>query len=289
MNIEKNLQACLKIINESNNIIIVTHTNPDGDAIGSSVALMNYCKSLGKNAIVFLDNDPPENLDFLIDNNLVKIYNNENSMQDFLMTDSIFILDLNDSKRLKNIEEKVLQSNVTKCMIDHHLEPKNFVDVMAVDTDACSTGELIFRMLSYDANFTFTKDIADPLYVAIMTDTGNFRHPRTDAEVFKMCSILIESGADPVKLYDKVYNSNDYNAVKLLGEALRGLELYYNNQLSIMTITNDMLESTNTSNKDLEGFVEKTLQIKGVNLRATSRTGISPIERIEILISSRSG
>lgn len=252
-------------IQNSKNIIITTHTNPDGDAIGSSLGLYHYLKSINKNVNIIIDNQVPFNVEFLDENNLIKVFDTKRDYELFLNVDLIFILDLNDSKRLKSMEEYILNSNAYKIMIDHHLDPQKFYNCLLSDTSATSTGELIWYYF-YNNKIEIPKKSAEALFVAIMTDTGNFRHNRTDAEAFYIASDLIRYGADPVELYDKVYNVNSLSGIRLLGEALRSIELYFKDKVSVMTITSDILQATGAGQDDIEGFVEKTLSIKGTEI-----------------------
>lgn len=140
----------------ANNIIITTHTNPDGDAIGSSLALYHALKSTNKNVSIISDSPVPFQLEFLEGVEDIKVFNKQRDYHDFLMADTIFILDLNDPKRLKSAEQYVTNSSAKKILIDHHIEPRNFTNMKLVDTDSTSTGELIWHLLQY-LNINITK------------------------------------------------------------------------------------------------------------------------------------
>lgn len=275
----------IKIIRKSNNIVIISHTNPDGDAIGSMLGLFHYCKMNGKNTKCLLVDDVPRNLKFLPGSENIEKYN-PNKHNHFLKNANLIaIVDLNDITRVRELEKPITESNAFKIMIDHHPNPKDIATYCYIDTDASSTGELVWRIINDDTEFIPTKDISDAIYTAILTDTGSFRFPKTSSEVHSIISSLIELGSDPFELYDKIYNQNSLNSTKLLGIALSGLRLYENGKVCIMVIGEGDFRKTNTSYKDTEFFVERTLSVEGV-LVGVLITEV--LERSEIKISLRS-
>jgi phosphoesterase RecJ-like protein len=254
-------EKTLDLILNSKKVFITTHTNPDGDAIGSALGLKHIIKdNFDIDIQIIIDNSFPENLQFLKGSDEIKIYDDK-FFSDFIAADLIFILDLNNPSRLKSLENPILNSNAKKIMIDHHIEPQDFTDLKYTDTNATSTGELIKRFA--DAlNLRISKSAAEALYVAIMTDTGNFRHTRTNAQTFRIAADLLDSGADAVDIYDKVYNQNKLSVIKLLGYAYSHMEQYVNKKISVISIPEEIILEYNIEYGDIEGFAEKTLSVK---------------------------
>lgn len=251
-----------ELIKKSKAIAITTHTNPDGDAIGSAIAVKYIIsENFNKSSEIFIDNDLAENLVFLEGAEKVTVYN-ESHRNNIIDSDLIFILDLNNPSRLKSLEESVSKSIAKKIMIDHHINPTDFTDLKYVDTEATSTGDLVFKWAK-ELNLKIPKPAADALYVAIMTDTGNFRHSRTDADTFRTAAHLIDCGADPVRLYENVYNQNKLTSLKLLGYAFNSLELFFDDKVSVISLPEEIIKTYKASKGDIEGFVEKTLSVKG--------------------------
>lgn len=275
----------LNVINNSKNCLILTHTNPDGDAIGSSLALYHYLVQKNKNVHFLLLSPIPTNLRFLSGIDKIQIINKPTDNHIPKNLDTIFILDLNDITRLKEIQFGIEDASALKIVIDHHQEPKNFADFYLVDTTASSTGEILFKLLSKDKSIKWTTEIAENLYVAIMTDTGNFRFERTDGEVHRIVADLIDAGVDPVKLYNEVYNKIPFNAAKLMGVGYSRLENYYDGKLVLMQIFHQDFVATNSREEDTEGFVESLLSIDGVIM---SILMMEIVERDEIRVSIRS-
>ncbi len=257
------LEVCNEAIKQSKKSIITTHVNPDGDAIGSVLALSQALKFLGKEVEIIIDSTVPHFLLFLEGAGKILAYNSK--LHDKLINnaDTIFFLDLNHSKRVRTMESVCLQSRARLVMIDHHVAPQDFCHLCIVDTHASSTGELVWRLIDL-LDIEITKDIAEALYVAILTDTGSFRFEKTTGELHRIIADLIDKGANPFHLYEKVYNQNSFSSTKLLGEAISNMELFYDGRLAVMTVTDEMFRANNTTDDDIEGYVEKTLMIKGV-------------------------
>lgn len=256
---------CLKLINNSKKIVITTHTNPDGDAIGSSLGLYYYLKLIGKAAFIINDSVTPSNLEFLDVNNEIRTYSYTDDSYIINNADLIIIADLNDPKRLRTMNEIVVNSSAKKLMIDHHVNPVNFVEFYYGDTEATSTGELVWELISQNIQLQ-NIPLANAIYTAIMTDTGSFRFDRTNSKTHKAIAELISLGANPNYCYEMVYNQASLAAVRMLGEALSGLQLYNDNQVCLMVLSKEMFDRTGCLNEDTDNFVEKTLSIKGVKL-----------------------
>ncbi|MBI5323924.1 MAG: DHH family phosphoesterase, partial [Ignavibacteriae bacterium] len=152
--------------------------------------------------------------------------------------------------------------NAVKVVIDHHIEPKNFADYYYIESDATSTGELIWKIISSDRNFIISSGIASALYTAIMTDTGSFRYPNTDDETHQIVADLIKKGADPVKIYEEVYNIVPPQAAKIYGEAFAGMEVYCEGRLVVLTLSKEKFKKTGATESDIEGLVEQTMTVK---------------------------
>jgi phosphoesterase RecJ-like protein len=266
MEIYESFNIAMNKLSNSKNIIITTHTNPDGDAIGSEIAFKELCDFLGKKAVIINDSETPSNLKFLDPDNSILVFNKSRDIQHFYSSDLIIILDLNDPKRLKSVQEPLLNSKAYKIVIDHHIEPCKFADLYAINTNATSTGQLIKNFGDLFEKYKLNTKAATALYAAIMTDTGSFRFPRTDSETHKSIADLIDFGADPVSIYENIYNTNSIQATKILGEALSNIKLYLDDKLCIMMITDDMFRKTGAKNEDIDNFVEKTLSINGVKV-----------------------
>ncbi|MGB9701217.1 MAG: DHH family phosphoesterase [Candidatus Kapaibacteriota bacterium] len=265
MNYTNSLQTDLiNLIKNAKNIIISTHINPDGDGIGSMLALYHYTTSLGAKVNCIINDFVPKNLKFLNGASLIEQYSPSRHNNFFKKADLIIIVDLNDSSRLGDIEAPLSKSTAYKIVIDHHTNPKDFANYYYIDTNSAATGQLIWNLFQLDPEFELTKDIAEALYTAIVTDTGSFRYPRTNSSIHNIIAQLIDAGADPTYLYDQIYNQSSFNVIKLLGIALSNLKLAYDGRVCVMQISSNDFRDTSTNYKDTEFFVERTLSIEGV-------------------------
>lgn len=261
--LERAFEEIKELAGKSRKIIITSHVNPDGDAIGSELAMYHILKSLRKEVRIINHSPTPENFFFLEGADEILNFSDEKAKMIFNSADTIFIVDLSDPKRIISMTEAVLKSNAAKIVIDHHEEPKEFADCYAVDTNASSTGEIISRMLK-SWNIVPDKHTAQALYTAIMTDTGSFRFPRTTPEVHQIIAYLIENGADPVKCYEKVYNRMPLNKAHLLGRAYSSIDTFYGGRLAVMMLKREDFLETESREGDTEDIVEKILVVKGV-------------------------
>ncbi len=257
-----------QIIESSQNFVITTHVSPDGDGLGCEIALLYFLEKLGKSAVVINVSETPGNYKFLDPENRFLIFDEQNfdQIEKILNTDVIFICDMNQSSRLKTMEKYVLQSKAIKIIIDHHLEAQDFADYYLIDVDAPASGEIVYKLIKSFDGFEIDKKIATGIYTAIMTDTGSFRFPRTDSETHRIVAELLDAGADPVEIYDKVYEQSSLGRIKLLGKCLSELETRYDGRLGYIVITQDMLKNYGVEEWETDGFVQSILKIAGVRV-----------------------
>ncbi len=260
------IKKILAKINSSNSFIITSHINPDGDAIGSELALARYIKSLGKSVTIINHSPTPSYLQFLLNSNDEILEFDATTHNELLSkADVIFTLDLSQLHRTKSLEEPVRKSNATVICIDHHEFPEDYANLNLIDTFSSSTGELIYKLLK--ANGTkIDLEIALPIYAAIMTDTGSFKYERTTADLHRLIAELLEAGVVPIKVHQEIYEQGSANRIKLLGRAFNSLVIAGDGKLAYIQITLKDLEETNSSEEDVEGFVNNTLSIKGVEV-----------------------
>jgi bifunctional oligoribonuclease and PAP phosphatase NrnA len=257
-------QQIISLIEHHNRFVITTHVNPDGDAIGSELALATALRQLNKNVIIINHNPTPDNYRWLDPTQEILHFIPEQHRDNILTADVIFILDVNQPDRIRSLEPFVKQSQAQKVVIDHHLEPHPFGDSYVIDNDATSTGEIIFRLLQQIPGVTIDKQIAVALYTAIMTDTGSFRYPRTDSETHTIAAQLLSAGADPTDAYVKVYENWTPGRMRLLGEALDTLTMAYDGKVAYMVCTQKMFRGTQTTEVETDNFTVYPMSIRGV-------------------------
>lgn len=252
-------------------IVIATHRNPDGDAIGSSLAMYHYLKSLGHSVKVISPSEYPEFLEWMPDVHSIMIYDvePEDSQAVVERAEVIFYLDFNALDRIDKLGELTNAQRCTKIMIDHHLYPDPMADYLISDTTASSTSELVYDFIDrLGDKQKIDKTIADCIYTGIVTDTGSFKYS-TSPKVFRMVAELIELGVDDYLLQDLIFNSLHEKHLRLLGHCLnRRMEILEDYHTGIISLTKEDYERFNIQRGDTEGIVNYLLKLKNIKLAA---------------------
>lgn len=264
----------------SRRVAVVTHWSPDGDAIGSSLGLSNYLQKAGHQATVIVPNAYPEFLWWMKGHETVLNAEKElNRAKDvFAKSELIFCLDFNDLARIKVVGQFIETLNIPKVLIDHHPQPSDFAQYNLHKVEASSTCELIYEFIQrMDGLNLIDRDIANCLYAGIMTDTGSFRFPATTPHTHRVVADLIERGAENSLVYNRVYDENSEDRVRLLGYSLREkLQVFPEYKTAFFTLSNEEHDRFNYKRGDTEGLVNYALTIKGIVFAAffAEREGI---------------
>lgn len=259
-----NLSAVKRIIDSRKSFVLTTHVNPDGDGLGSEIALGIVLRRLGKDAQIFNHSETPKNYEFLDPDHTILKFQPQRDSEHVLNADVIFIVDTNQPNRLRTLEPYVVQSKAVKVCIDHHLDKTDFADHYLIDELATSSGEIVYRLVQELGDGFVDPLVARALYTAIMTDTGSFRFPRTDPEIHRIAAHLIERGADPTEIYQSVYEKWHAGRFVLLGRALGDMKLGCDGRLAYVVITQSMLRETSSRPEDTDNFTNYPMSIGGV-------------------------
>lgn len=253
------------------NIAIFSHRNPDGDAMGSSLALRNLLTAQNHKVTVIMPSEFPDNFGWMPGSNEVLVYDidPEGTLEAIKPAEVIFCLDFNSLERIDKMSGAVDESAALKIMIDHHRDPEPFMDVMFSDPEASSTCELLYRLMEGAGWLDrITVDIANCLYTGILTDTGSFRHATT-AKVFEIAADLKRRHMDDYMVNDMIFNSAKVKSLKLLGHALLNrMEVLPDERSAIIYLTREDYKDFNIVRGDTEGIVNYMLTIKGIELAA---------------------
>ena len=261
------------LITTPKQIVITTHKGPDGDAMGSSLAMYHFLKLFKHNVSVITPNEYAEFLHWMPGNSDVLIYegNEVEAQKKTKNADLIFLMDFNHISRISNFADTVNNSMATKILIDHHQDPDmSIADVVFSNTEICSTAQLVYEILdSMGFGSDINKTIAECLYVGIMTDTGSFKYSSTTSKTHYVISKLIEAGAENSKIHELIYNNSSVNRMSLLGYCLNEkLLVYPENNSAIISLTAEELIRFKFKKGDTEGFVNYALEIKGIKFAA---------------------
>lgn len=264
---DKDFTRIRKKIEKAEKFVLTTHLLPDGDAIGSEMAVYYYLLKKGKKARVINHNESPEHLDFLDRDKIIRRYRDDKAANDKLISeaDIIFIIDTNEYSRTKSMEDSVRKSGALKICIDHHQGiDKNGFDDFIVDTDSPATSQILYDFICSDNPEFIDKRIADNLYAGIMTDTGSFRYPRTTEKTFLISADLIRRGTDPVEIYDRIYNNIPADKVKLLSRFIDSLTFHFDDTVAVGLVTRKDFMEFHSDVKDVEGFSGFLMTMKNI-------------------------
>jgi phosphoesterase RecJ-like protein len=261
-----------KLLFHSENILFVCHINPDGDAIGSQLALYHYLASKGIHVEMLSPNHLQEFLRWMDGVEKINIFIRDRKKCRELIekADLIVMFDFNHSDRLGEAEEFVLKSKARKIIIDHHLNPENFADLLISDTLKCSTSELVHEIVgNINDGIFITRPYAEAVYVGIITDTGNFEHGAYSGNTFRIIADIIDSGIDKTRIFNLVYNNFSADRLRLQGLSLgtRMVVLPEFRTAYIYLSKADLIEYKYKKG-DTEGFVNMPLSIYGIDFTA---------------------
>ena len=286
---EAQLSQLDQLIISADTILITSHKSPDGDAIGSCLGWAEYLRTRGKEAIVIVPDQYPDFLQWLPNTEKIIRYDKHPAKCDMLfkIADLVFCLDYNATSRVQDMEQALVSSPAPKVLIDHHLDP----DVPAVLTisqpEACSTCELVFRIVWQLGGFDgLDKRFAIPVYCGMMTDTGGFLYNSTRPEIYFIIGELLTKRIDKDRIYRNVYHNYSEDRIRLMGYVMYEKLVYLPEfHTAFYTITREEQKRFHFIKGDAEGLVNIPQQIKGLKLSISLR---EDSEKPRIWVSLRS-
>lgn len=271
------MDEAIKLILQYNNIFIASHINPDGDNIGSMLAISLALRKINKNVSVLKSDVLPEDFMFLPGSHDIQEYKEELGPIDIFI-----VVDCSDEDRLGN--NKALLSNAKKVInIDHHISNTMFGDLNIVDPKSAATGELIYKLIK-KMGISLDIDIGSNLYTAISTDTGKFSYESVTSRTHRIIAELIDIGVDFNTINLNLYENMSIEKTKLFIQSLSTLKFYEGNSIVTLKITKEMLKHTGAKMEDAEGIISFIRKIESVEVACV----LKEIEMNNIKISLRS-
>ena len=274
------MTSILSYIQQAHKVAIFTHQSPDGDAMGSSLAMYHYIISLGKEAQVIVPNAFPAFLAWMPGVDSVLLYDTHQAQADAYLdaADLVICTDFNAPSRIGALGDKMLSLTCPKVMIDHHLHPSDFADFIVSVPEASSTCELVYevlmnsqdplakRPLSNSEASNTQRNIAQCLYTGLMTDTGNFSYNSNRPQIYPMIASLIEAGVDKDAIYNAVFNQYSVDRMKLVGYCLyQKMRVFPEHHAALIYLNRKELYRFNFQKGDAEGIVNMPLQSKDIH------------------------
>lgn len=273
MKLQKSEIEKIKQCIEQNQVFaITTHANPDGDAVGSSLALSALLRSLGKQTCIIMPNDCPDFLKWLVGYDSIVLFDKQaQKASEFLhKADVIFCLDYNNLERIEEMGAVIDKTKKPLFLIDHHPCPICNATYMVSKTAACSTAELVYRVI-VDCGFEskITKEIAEALYTGIITDTGGLVHNSTNPEVYQIIAKLLSAGIDKDFIHEQIFNVFSFERLQLMGVVLKDNFVFFPEyNAAYMFITCKNQKDFNFQLGDSEGLVNLPLSVKNITFCA---------------------
>ena len=268
------IDALRSLITEApKQVVIVSHTNPDGDAIGSSLAWAEVLEGLGHTVTCIVPNRPPYFLSWMPRINEVVIFKQaeEQAREAIERAELLFCLDFNAISRLEILSDTIAANQTARrILIDHHLSPEEGFELLFSYPEASSTCYLVYELIvALFGTERLTRRMAELLYVGMMTDTGNFAFSHLTPELFRAVAVLLETGIVIPEIHNRVYNSYTAGRARLFGYVInRKMELIANGHVAYMSLKEHEMRRFGFQQGDSEGFVNYPLTIKKVKMSA---------------------
>lgn len=259
---EKSFAPIIEKINSANDIVLLAHENPDGDAIGSMIAFYRALTKIGKNVSGVIEKHPA-NCVFLTSTigKEIKTFEDTDLNKQY---DLCIVLDCGNLERLNLAKNLFINAKDTAC-IDHHETNISFANANYIIPEAAATGELIFDLLN-EMKIDIDTEIATALYSSIISDTGNFCHQNTTKKTFEIASNLMEYGIDVSKISYHMFNETRLNRIIFMGKILSKIEVFLDGKLSIISAAQEDIDEFGIDKSELDGIVDYARYIKGVEV-----------------------
>ena len=263
----QDIQEVQLLLSTPKKIAIIPHRGPDGDAMGSTLALYHFLLKNNQHPIVISPNEFPDFLGWMPGSETIKIFEKDkkNCTKVLEEAEIIFTLDFNALHRVGEMEKVLEKLDVPFVMIDHHQSPDDYAAVTYSDTAFGSTCEMLHNFICFlGKKSEIDKTIGTCIYTGILTDSGSFRFPKTTGTTHRIIADLIDLGVENTEIPNLLYDNSSYGRLQLLGRALQNMQVLANHKTAYTTLTQDELDFFNHVKGDTEGIVNYGLSIKGI-------------------------
>ncbi len=252
------LSEVVELIDSKHRFAITSHVRPDGDSVGSSLALMLMLQELNKDAVVVMRDHIPRAYQTLPGARRVQRINQFDHPHQY---DAVFVIECSDIDRpgLPGLSEQFVVN------IDHHTTTVRFGDINWIDSTASAVGEMIYNLCKA-TGARVTAEIAECIYAALLTDTGSFHFPNTTARTLKVASELIRLGANPARISRAIYYSQPFSKLKLMGLALSSLQRDQTGRIAYLAVTQQMLAAAQATEEDADGLANYPLAVADIDV-----------------------
>ncbi len=243
--------------------VLTTHVNPDGDGLGSEVALALWLRALGKNATILNDGPIPDNFEYLAEHVPVETFTTQRAEEVFATAEVLVVLDMQNEERLGRLRPYLARPGLTVAILDHHVGTPAFGTVHVVLPEKAATGELIYDLIRRTPG-ALTRPMADALYTALVTDTGSFRHSNTDPDVHSMAAALLALGVESAVIQSFIHRHRHMDRLRFVGHLLTNLKTSDDGSVAWFEVTPELFARYDVDGTDTEGLVDFPRTVPGV-------------------------
>lgn len=270
-----------KLIAENDEFLLTSHQDPDGDSIGSLIGFYRYLKNLSKQADVYSQGKIPHKYRFLDHEMVIKD-------KPKIKTSNAAIAIVLECPRYDRIGfvKELINPKMTIINIDHHEDNEMYGQINIVNKNACAVGEILFDIFESSGN-PFGAEVANPLYAALLSDTGCFKFSNTNAKCLRVAAALVEKGARPKPVAENIFSSTTAGTLRLIGFVLQNMKLYANEKICVFRIGKGDPERFGASIENSEGLIDYTMMIDGVAIGVLLKEVDTKI--VKVSLRSRDG
>jgi phosphoesterase RecJ-like protein len=276
-------RAFHELVAKRTRFLLTTHLNPDGDGMGSEVAMAIWLGRLGKTVHILNDSVVPPAFLFLTRMFPMDVYEPELAEARFAEAEALVVLDTSNRQRIGRLGALIDRHAIDVAIIDHHVSHNGFGRVNVIEPEAAATGEIVYDLMR-EASADFTPEVAEALYVALMTDTGSFRYSNTDSAAHRMAAELLAHGIDPQRIHARVHAHASASRLRFFGEVLSAMELVSDGRIVVLEASPEQFQKHGLVGADTEGLVDMPRNIAGVESVAL----FSEVEAGKVKVSLRS-
>ncbi|MGH7730894.1 MAG: DHH family phosphoesterase [Candidatus Eiseniibacteriota bacterium] len=264
--------------------LLTTHINPDGDGLGSEAAMALWLAASGRTARIVNDSVLPPAFAFLARHATFETFEPELAERRFTESEALIVLDTSNRQRIGRLAPLLDRHTIPVAVVDHHVShARGFGQVNVIEPEASATGEILYDLIR-EGGVAITPEIAEALYVALMTDTGSFRYSNTDPHAHRMAADLLTHGLDPQHLHSQVHSHASAERLRFFGEVLSALELLAGGRLVVLEAAPEQFQRHSLVGADTDGLVDLPRTIAGVEAVAL----FSEVEPGKVKVSLRS-
>jgi phosphoesterase RecJ-like protein len=249
-----------KLIAENDAFLLTSHQDPDGDSIGSLIGFYNYLRNLGKRVEVYSQGKIPHKYRFLDPENAIKNVSGDKSPDAKIA----IVLECPRYDRIGFVKE-LIDPRMIVINIDHHVDNEMYGQINIVDKKACAVGEILFDIFDCSGN-PFGAEVANPLYAALLSDTGCFKFSNTSSRCLRVAAALVDKGARPKPIAENIFSSTTAGTLKLSGFVLQNMKLYANEKICVFRLGKGDPARFGASMENSEGLIDYTMMINGVQI-----------------------